>query len=85
MPLFSLFPIEPPQVSSAAASRAVVQGSDKGMYMYEECRILFSNPHVASIIKKILWPDFSGCYAAILLIIVGVELIRTFYRHWVMM
>ena len=28
---FSLFPIEPPQVPLAAASRAVVQGSDKGM------------------------------------------------------
>ena len=27
----------------AAASRAVVQGSDKGMY--EECRMLYSNPH----------------------------------------
>ena len=47
MPLFSLFPIEPPQVSLAAASRAVVQGSDKGMYMYEECCMLCNNPHVA--------------------------------------
>ena len=36
---FSVFHIEPPQVPLAAASRAVVQESDKGMYMYEECCI----------------------------------------------